>query len=353
MIKHAHKLAGGAAAILTLAATAFADIKINDNITFSGYAVGGYMNYKAQGYDAVDSLFDASKPIPGGSNSNDVLTKFTLNYKPVTGVISLNYFPNLPTSELTVLDAYVTYDAGSGSSFTLGKFLSYLGYESFYPASMDQISYANGDFLAPIPGYHTGARYDYADKVQAFGVAVVDSVYSPYGGTRGDGEWQHNGGLEVFYSYTGITDVTLWAGLAYDTKGGFQPHSVTTLDFWASYNITKAARVAAEYVNKDGGNGNKGYNWITFLDYSFTDKVSCAFRISGEKLSDYSVAEDDGEDGTVLVNVSGPSFTKYTISPAIALTPNLKLRAEYSYYSYSDYITSKANFYGVQVVFTF
>jgi hypothetical protein len=349
MIKYAYKLAGGAAALLTLAATAFADIKINDNITFSGFAAGAYMNYKASGFPAVDSLFDASKPIPGGGDANEVLTKFTLNYKPVTGVISLNYFPNLPTSEFTILDAYVTYDAGSGSSFTLGKFLSYLGYESFYAASMDQISYATGDFLAPIPGYHTGVRYDYSDKVQSFGLAVVDSVYSPYGGTRGDGEWQHNGGFEAFYSYIGITDVTLWAGVAFDTKGGFQPHSVTTLDFWASYNISKAARVAAEYVHKDGGTGNKGYNWLAFLDYSFTDTVSCAFRVSGEKMSDFTTTDDE-ED---TVSVSGPSFVKYTICPAVALTPNLKLRAEYSHYAYSDYVTSNANFYGVQVVFTF
>ena len=100
---------------------------------------------------SVDSLFDASKPIPGGGDSNQVLTKFTLNFKPVTGVISFNYFPNISSSEFTVLDAYATYDAGNGVTVTAGKFLSYKGYESFYAGSMDQISYANGDFLGAIP----------------------------------------------------------------------------------------------------------------------------------------------------------------------------------------------------------
>jgi hypothetical protein len=334
MTKHTARLAGWAAiSALVLVASASADIKLNDNITFSGYAAGGYVNYKADGAPAVDSLFDASKTV---ANYQDVLTKFTLNFKPVTGVISLNYFPNLGSSEFTVLDAYVTYDAGEGVSVTGGKFLSYLGYESFYPANMDQISYANGDFLAPIPGYHTGVKVDYADKTQGVGLAVVDSVYSPFGGTKGDGELQHNAGFEGYYTFTGIPDVVLWAGFAYDTKGGFEWHSVSTFDFWASYQLTKAARIAGEFVTKDGGLGAKGTNWITFLNYTFTDKVSSTFRISGEDMSD-----------------GGPSFIKYTVAPALALTANLSVRVEYSYYDYKDYWTDNASFYGVQAVFKF
>jgi hypothetical protein len=335
MIKHTSKLVW-AASSLALVTSAFADIKLNDNITMSGYAAGGYSIYKADGQPSVDSLFDASKPVPGNGDANDVLTKFTLNYKPVTTVISFNYFPNLPASEFTLLDAYVTWDAGGGMSFTGGKFLSYLGYESFYPANMDQISYADGDFLAPIPGYHSGLRFDYADKVQSFGVAVLDSVYSPYGGTRGDGELKHNAGFEAFYSYTGITNLTLWAGVAHDIKGGFETHSVTTFDVWAGYQVTKAARIAAEFVTKDGGLGAKGYNWLTFLNYSFTDTVSSTFRISGEQMSD-----------------GGPKFMKYTVAPAVALSANLSIRVEYSLYDYSNYWTKKANFAGVQAIFKF
>ena len=217
MIKHSLKLAGWATSLLALAGTASADIKLNDSLTISGYAAGAYMNYKASVATSVDSLFDASKPIPGGGDSNDVLTKFTYTTKPVTSVISLNYFPNLASSEFTVLDAYAAYDAGGGITVTGGKFLSYMGYESFYPANMDQVSYANGDFLAPIPGYHTAVMIDYADKVQGVGIAVLDSVYSPFGGTRGNGELKHNAGLQAYYTHTGITNLTLWAGLAYDS----------------------------------------------------------------------------------------------------------------------------------------
>ncbi len=337
MTKHSYTLAGWATALLSLTVASFADVKVNDNLTVSGYAAGAYMNYKAKGVTSVDSLFDASKPIPGGGDSNDVLTKFTLNFKPVTGVISLNYFPNVGgNSEFTVLDAYVTYDAGGGVTVTGGKFLSYMGYESFYPANMDQISYADGDFLAPIPGYHTGVKVDYADKTQGVGFAVVDSVYSPFGGTRGDGELKHNAGFEVYYTYTGITDVTLWAGAVYDTKGGFESHNVSIFDFWASYNATKTLRLAAEFVTKDGGPGAKGTNWILFANYTSSDKVTTTFRVSGEEMKS-----------------GGPKFVKYTVCPAYALTANLSVRAEYSYYDYTNYTSKSANFFGVQGVFKF
>jgi hypothetical protein len=335
------------AAVVALTATlsAFAQIKINDNLSVNGYAVGSYENFKQDKLPSVDSL-----------NVDSALLGATITFKPVTAVFSFYYVPftttglNLPTGhsgvnqngdEVTLLDANVTYDTGSGVTITGGKFLSYMGYESFYPIYMDQITYADGDFLAPIPGYHDGVHIDYSDNNQSAGIAGVDSVYSPYGATKGDGELKHNGGFEAFYSYKGITNLTLWLGYAFDSKGGFEVHSVSTFDIWASYQITKQARAAAEYVNKDGGTGNKGYNWIAFFDYSLTDQLSAAFRVSGEKMN--SVA-----------GVAGPGFTKYTVCPSYALTDHLKVRAEYSYYHYTDFGTIKdANFIGIQTIFQF
>ncbi|HTB79626.1 MAG TPA: outer membrane beta-barrel protein [Opitutaceae bacterium] len=330
-------------AVLALAATlpVLADIKINDNLSVNGYGVGSYEYFKQDKSTSTDSL-----------NVDSALLGATISYKPVTAVFSFYYVPNtasgldVPTGhsgvnqngdEVTLLDANVTYDTGSGITMTAGRFLSYMGYESFYPIHMDQISYADGDFLAPIPGYHEGVHIDYSDKSQTAGLALVDSVYSPYGATKGDGELKHNGGLEAYYSYVGITNLTLWAGYAYDSKGGFEVHSISTFDFWASYQIDKQTRVAAEYVNKDGGTGNKGYNWIVFGDYTFAEsKFSLAGRISGEKLSN-----------------GGPGFTKYTICPTYAVTDHLSVRAEYSYYHYTDFTSKDANFFGVQTIFQF
>lgn len=314
------------AAVLVFAASlpAMAEIKLNDSFSVSGYIEGSYQY---------------TKPDPGTStdrfNIDSSQLLLTATQKPVTGVLSLFYVPNA-NPETTILDAYVTYDAGGGLTVTGGKFLSYLGYESFFTVNNPEITFANGDYLGVIPGYHEGVKVDYGTNDFGLGAALLDSVYSPYGATKGDGELKHNAGFETYLTYKGTPGLTLWAGLAYDTKGNFQTHSVLGLDFWAQYQLTKQAAIAGEYAFKDGGIGAKGYNWLTLLTYSFTDKFSSAFRISGEKMSD-----------------GGPGFTRYTIAPGYAVTSSLTVRVEYTYTDYTHASAKSADFFGVQAYYKF
>jgi hypothetical protein len=316
------------ATALTLATSlaALADVKVNDTLSVGGYAAGSYRVASPDPGTSADKFdLDAAKVL------------FTGSFKPVTGVVSLYYQPGAP-SDITLLDAYATVDTGGGASITAGKFLSYLGYEAFDIPNMSQISYANGDFLGPIPGYHSGVRLDYGDADNAAGIALLDSVYSGPNYLKGDGELKHNAGFEAFYSYKGIKDVTLWFGIAHDTKGNVihKNNAITTFDFWASYNLSKEATIAAEYCTRDGGLGDKGYNWLVYYGYAFSDKVSSAFRISGEKM-----------DG------GGPGFTKYTVAPAYKINDNFSVRAEFSYQDYTKAPVDTATFFGVQTVFKF
>lgn len=335
------------AASLALGAslTALADIKINDNLTISGYAAGSYEYSKPSPGTSSDSLFNGAKDTP---SADALKTIFTMNFKQVTGVVSLFYIPNIPTgvmkNELTALDAYVTYDAGGGLTITGGKFLSYLGYEAFDPVNMNQITYSpvTVGTLGTIPAYHTGVKLDYADKVIGYGIAALDSVYSPFGIDKGDGELKHNGGFEGYVTSKGLGDLTLWAGFAYDTKGGFETHNVLALDFWAEYKVTKEATVAAEFVNKDGGPASKGNTWLAELNYSFTDKIGTVFRVGGESL-----------DGTTKTATGGQDFTQYTIGPSYKVSDNLTVRAEYSYYKYTGKPLSDKSLVGLQGVFKF
>jgi hypothetical protein len=322
------KLSLKSAALLALASAvpALAEVKLNENFSVSGYAVGSYTgtNYKPGEYaDRFD--LDAVK------------TAFTANFKPVSGTISFYHVPGAPDS-ITVLDAYATYDVGNGVTVTGGKFLSYLGYEAFDIPNMLQLSYANGDFLAPIPGYHSGLRLDYGDETQAAGVALVDSVYSGPNYLKGDGELKHNAGFEAFYSYKGIKDLTLWTGIGYDTKGNVihKDDEIFTWDFWAQYTIDSKSFVAGEIAMKDGGAGDKGYNWLALYSYAVTDKVSTVFRVSGEDVKD------------------GASLMRYTFAPTYTLTSNLSVRAEYSYTDYKDNpAADQKHFFGVQAIFKF
>ncbi len=314
------------AAAVSLAATltTFADVKVNESLTVSGYAAGSYR---------------ITDPDPGSATDrfdmDAVKTMFTTNFKPVTGSISLFYQPG---QDVTVLDAFVTMDVGNGSTITAGKFLSYLGYEAFDIVNMAQISYANGDFLGPIPGYHSGVKWDFSDKDVGFGLALVDSVYSGPNYLKGDGELRHNAGFEGYFVYKAIPDVTVWTGFAYDTKGNVlhKDNEIFTANIWLGYNLTKDSTLGLEYVHKDGGLGDTGYNWLAFYSYNFSSKVSSAFRLSGEKLKD-----------------GGPGFTKFTVAPAYKVNDNFLVRAEVSYYDYKDYSADKALFFGIQTLFKF
>lgn len=326
MIKYSTRLTGSAVALLALAATTFADVKLNDNFSVGGYVVGSYQYTKTEGTPATDR-----------ADLDAVKTTFTAAFKPVTGVVSL-YYPGVSGNDVTVLDAYATYDAGGGYSVTAGKFLSYLGYEAFDVVNMTQITYGAPTLgsMFSIPAYHTGVRLDYTSDAHSFGLAGLDSVYSPYSVFKGDGELIHNAGFEGFYKYTGTKDLILWAGFAYDTKGGFQPHSVLTLDFWAQYALTKEVTVAAEYANTDKGLGQKGSSWLVYLGYAPTGPVSWTFRVSGDDPASTVGASD---------------YLQYTVCPTYKLTDNLSVRAEYSYYDYKD--DSSKTFWGVQALFKF
>jgi hypothetical protein len=326
MTKLSFRLAGWATALLSLAASATADVKLNDNFSVGGYSVGSYQYSKWSGTPATDHF-----------DMDAVKTLFTASFKPVTGVVSF-FYPGPGGSDITVLDSYVTYDVGGGFSVTGGKFLSYLGYEAFDPVNMTQISYGapTAGSMASIPAYHSGVRLDYGDAAHSFGIALLDSVYSPVSIFKGDGELIHNGGLEAYYKYTGTKDLTLFLGLAHDTKGGFQPHAVTTYDIWAQYAVSSEVTIAGEYAYTDGGVGKKGGSWLAFLQYAPKGPVSWIFRVSGDT-PDKTVAASD--------------YMQYTVCPTYKFTDNLSVRAEYSYYDYDS--GGSKSFYGVQALFKF
>lgn len=315
------KLAGLAGMV---AAVANGQVKLNENFSVSGYTAGSYRILDPEPGASSDRFdLDAAKVL------------FSADFKPVTGVTSFFYQPNAP-EDVTILDAYVTYATSSGTTITGGKFLSWLGYEAFDIPNMAQITYANGDFLGPIPGYHSGVKVEFGDNQVAGGLAVVDSVYSGTYYLRGDGELKKNAGFEGYVVYKAIPDLTLWAGFAYDTKGNQRAHEILTLDVWAQYQLTKELAIAGEIVHKDGGTGDEGYNWLAYANYTFTDTVSSTFRVSGEDIK------------------SGPSFLRATVAPAVKLTDHLLVRAEVSYTDYKDFSAAdNALFFGVQGVFKF
>src|SRR5688572_12238713 len=102
MIKNTSKLAGWAATSVALVATAFADVKVNENFSVNGYAVGSYANTDWDGGPSVNSTFDS------GSNSLDAVKLGVLGTAgSVSAYGSILYLPGA-ANEAGLLDAYVT-----------------------------------------------------------------------------------------------------------------------------------------------------------------------------------------------------------------------------------------------------
>jgi len=325
MTKHTYQLAGGAAALLAFAATALAEIKLNDKFAISGYVSGTAYNVETDG--ASDSFMDVDAVKLAGTGT----------FEKVTGTVSLHTFTS---QDPVVLDAYATYTLGSGSTVTFGKFLSYLGYEAFdYPAML-QVSYAN-PMAAFIPAYHSGVKFDFTSGSVSGGVAVLDSVYGPtyY---KGDGNLDNGAGFEAYVKFS--TDASsLFLAVALDEGVAGSTDDRFTFDAWAQTKVGSTT-FAAEYCMsklENGGPDPDGYFWLLLAMQQLNDKWTVTGRVSG------------GEDESVAVGPNSPTFLKATISPAVALTENLGLLFEYSYIKYDDYSADKSHFLAAQVIFKF
>ena len=321
MTNNSLKLAGWAASTLALIATAFADVKVNDHITINGYAVGAVTNTDVDNGDNIDTYFE-SKGSPAITNADAVKLGVLGTAGSVSAYGSILYLPGA-ANEAGLLDAYATYNTGTGLKITGGKFLSYLGYEAFDPINMTQLTY--GSTIFAVPAYHTGAKLDFSSETFSVGVAAVDSVYSgPRGFFEGDREYSDDIGLEAMFSYTGIKNLTVFAGIASENTFGTNADDLFIFDLWVSYALTDKVTIAAEYDTQN--DLMQGY--LAQVGYKFSDQFSLIFRAS-------MVDWDDGR-----------KEEKFTIAPTYTINSNFALRAEFSQ-------GDGYSFVGSQIVFKF
>ncbi len=329
MTKQSLRIAGWATALLALA-TAQAEVKLNENFSVSGYISGsaGYSDWDYTGGGSDDDSF---------MDVDAVKLQGTASFEKVSGTVSLHTFAD---HDPIVLDAYATYTIDSGTTVTVGKFLSYLGFEAFDYPNMLQISYAN-DFSGFIPAYHSGVKMDFTSEGFSGGFAVLDSVYGPtyY---KGDGDLDNGAGFEAYVKFT-QGESSLFAGVAYDDGVAGTNDNQTTFDIWAQTkvgNVTLAAEYCFSKTDSSLGDTD-GYFWLLLAQAPLNDSWSLTGRISG------------GENEAAATGLSSPSFFKATISPSVAVTDNLAVLFEYSYTKYDDFAAKSSNFLGVQVLFTF
>lgn len=317
------RLTLAAAASLAATLTAFAEIKLNDKFSVSGYISGTAAYTETDG--TKDGFMDVDAAKLAGS----------FNLDKVTGMVSLHTFTS---HDPVLLDAYATYAAAPNTTVTVGKFLSYLGYEAFDYPNMLQISYAN-TLGAFIPAYHSGVRLDFTSGGTSGGIALLDSVYGPtyY---KGDGTLNNGAGIEAYLKFTKDKSA-LFAAIAFDDGVNGTKDDRFTFDLWAETTVGKT-KFAAEYCYstlESGGADADGYFWLLLAMTPLNDKWTVTGRLSG------------GEDEALAAAGVTPDFMKATISPAVTITDNLGLLLEYSYIKYDNFSADKVHYAAAQVIF--
>ncbi len=284
---------------MALASIASAEVKLDDYFSIDGYATGAAT--VTEGTPADDKQL-----VDTGRVYDSFLFALNGKYENFTARVSLlalDATNNGLTQDAGLLDAYVTYKAGS-IAVTGGKYLGWLGYESFHSVNNAFISFSQATYASP---YSTGAKVEYLGETFSTGISVRDSQVGP-GGTffEGDGEFSNDVGYEAYALYTGIKGLTLFAGAGYEDVDGFG--EVYTWDVWASYAFTDKLSVAAEISTTEE---TTQYSWLIQPTYAVSDKLSVAARLTGS----------DGDNGAGDVIGYGAAST-YT------LTKNFSIKGE-------------------------
>ena len=315
------KLTGVAAASALSMTAAKAEIELSPNLKVSGFV------------DMSAWIADTS---PGDSendmNLDQVEIDLAASFDKVTGNIDLEWRTD---GDVTVEQAYVTYKFDEASSFTAGRFLSYMGYEGDEPYKLFQYSYAY-DFI-PYAGYNDGIKYDYAQDKFSIGAALVSANYGRT--ERQSDEF----GIETKVTFTPADGWTIFAGYSHDSKE--DRSDIDYYNLWLQYQLEKMT-FGAEIgkIEDDSAIAGPGSNlfWLLMGNYAVSDAWGITGRVSGQDFDD--------DAGSAL---------KFTISPSYKISSNLLAVFEFSYTDYSDVFIDEGTelksgtFLAAELLFTF
>jgi len=301
-----------AASLLLTAPALFGEIKINENLSVTGFLdMSFYDDEDGNSYDIDQFEID-----------------FLISQGEVSAEIDLEY-----TDDLTVESAWLTYDLGNGSSFRAGRFLSYLGWETIEPTGLFQYSnsyVARGNYYGAIPGYQDGIAYDVTNDVGTFGISIVDSVLNMDGGLNSEDLYEF--GVEAKAVFTPADGWTVFLGYGLDIAGEAIDNT-GILNLWTSY-ATGIHTFAGEY-NQTSSDWDDFDQMLLMWSAAVSDTGTFTARFS-ENWSDH--AEND--------------FRKYTAAYMHAITDNLLLVTEFSTID-SDNSAIDGNEIAFEALFTF
>jgi len=315
------KLTGVAAASALALTSARAEIELTPNLKVSGFV-------DMSAYIADMSPGDSEN----GMNLDQVEIDFVIPFDKVTGNIDLEWRNG---GDVTVEQAYINYKFDEQSSFTAGRFLSYMGYEGDEPYKLFQYSYAY-DFGLPYAGYNDGVKYDYTADTFTFGAALLSANYGR------DSRVSDEFGIETKATFTPAEGWTIFAGYSYDSKENTE--NISYYNLWVQYQKDKLTLAAelGKLEDEDSAFMPSHLFWLVMANYALSDTAAITGRLSAQDIDD-----------------DGGSNMKFTVSPSYKITSNLLAVFEFSYTDYNDVVIgegeelSSSTFFAAELLFTF
>ena len=288
MIKHLSKISG-LAAFAALAVSASAEVKLNENLSVDGYATAAAR--------ASEGTAGSNQAQIENLGRTDNSAKIALNgkYDAFTSKVSglLLNGDQVGNADGTtggghnfgLLDAYVSYTKDE-FVVTGGKYLGWLGYESFDSPNNAFISFSSASYVSP---YATGAKVEYIAKAFSTGVSVRDTQFADLQNSKreffkGDDNFGKDLGYEAYFLYTGVEKLKVFAGMGTQSVRGYagdgSSETINTYDTWVSYDLTNKLTLVAEYASIED---TVDYSWNVLANYAFTADFSGAVRVTGSE----------------------------------------------------------------------
>ena len=268
--------------------------KISDNLSLAGF---------------VDASYNSTED--GGAQTDNIgIDEVEIDFLFGFGSVSAEVHVDSTGGNLSVEQAFATYDLGNGFSVALGKYGSSLGLEREDPAGLYTYSRAYGGTNA------NALNVGNADVNVGEGIAVNYSAddfsirvsFEDGENTNIDGDSLDT---EVSVSYTGIENLTIGGGI--QSGNGADDGDTTVIS--GTYTAGKAL-IGAEFIDAENvsGGANDADAYMLLVDYDVNEKLGVALR--------YAEVDEDG-------GVAG-DYEGFTIAPNYAITENLGAILEYT-----------------------
>ena len=281
-------LAAGALGVGLMVAPSFAEIKVSDQLSLSGF---------------FDMSSTATFPDAGAKTYTATFDQFELDFMyKFSDVLSARADLNGGQGAMTVEQAFISYAAAPALTIQAGKFLSSSGWEAAEPTGMYQYSWSNALVYG---GYQNGINVSYV-------VSPMISLYAAYV----DGIWIADGdmirpGYEAQIALFPTKEITVKVTGMYEQEPGY---GKTVINAWGAYIAGPlTAAIEGDYLMNYTAEDDNGIGYLVMANYKLSDVLAVTGRFSGTDTD------------------AGGSNNEVTVSPSYALAANWLILAEAKY----------------------